>query len=403
MSKNEYRKIKKQNINQNTNNLNKKGNSISDLMKTKEPSKLIESNFQNYKSNTIQSNIIYKKPSLNNNNSEIYYPEENKIMMNLMKENIKQNESKLEKMNKTMQDIFLKQNKDKNLSKEYYSQINELEKIKQENLSLRADFIIFREDILHLSEINRKLKLEFDFAKKKIFNLISNCENSNQILNNKNYEIAQLAEEISNIHLSNSDETMRKIKNNKTKEQQIYEYEFELNILNNEKIKFEIEIKNLEEKYKNMSEEKNKNEKEEEFYTNRIKENINGLEDKIKYLGEKMNQLVMINKELLLKNHEYENSINILKNEKKIFMDKYNQKEEQFNDLQNNLKILENKYSEILFNIKKSNNEKENEKKQKIKNKNKKMKSSKQLIVNDLFNKIKELKENIKIEKTFNN
>ena len=401
MSKNEYRKIKKQNINQNTNNLNKKGNSISDLMKTKEPSKLIESNFQNYKSNTIQSNIIYKKPSLNNNNSEIYYPEENKIMMNLMKENIKQNESKLEKMNKTMQDIFLKQNKDKNLSKEYYSQINELEKIKQENLSLRADFIIFREDILHLSEINRKLKLEFDFAKKKIFNLISNCENSNQILNNKNYEIAQLAEEISNIHLSNSDETMRKIKNNKTKEQQIYEYEFELNILNNEKIKFEIEIKNLEEKYKIMSEEKNKNEKEEEFYTNRIKENINGLEDKIKYLGEKMNQLVMINKELLLKNHEYENSINILKNEKKIFMDKYNQKEEQFNDLQNNLKILENKYSEILFNIKKSNNEKENEKKQKIKNK--KMKSSKQLIVNDLFNKIKELKENIKIEKTFNN
>ena len=401
MSKNEYRKIKKQNINQNTNNLNKNGNSISDLMKAKEPSKLIESNFQNYKSNTIQSNIIYKKPSLNNNNSEIYYPEENKIMMNLMKENIKQNESKLEKMNKTMQDIFLKQNKDKNLSKEYYSQINELEKIKQENLSLRADFIIFREDILHLSEINRKLKLEFDFAKKKIFNLISNCENSNQILNNKNYEIAQLAEEISNIHLSNSDETMRKIKNNKTKEKQIYEYEFELNILNNEKIKFEIEIKNLEEKYKIMSEEKNKNEKEEEFYTNRIKENINGLEDKIKYLGEKMNQLVMINKELLLKNHEYENSINILKNEKKIFMDKYNQKEEQFNDLQNNLKILENKYSEILFNIKKCNNEKENEKKQKIKNK--KMKSSKQLIVNDLFNKIKELKENIKIEKTFNN
>ena len=403
MSKNEYRKIKKQNINQNTSNLNKNGNSIPDLMKTKEPSKLIESNFQNYKSNTIQSNIIYKKPSLNNNNSEIYYPEENKIMMNLMKENIKQNESKLEKMNKTMQDIFLKQNKDKNLSKEYYSQINELEKIKQENLSLRADFIIFREDILHLSEINRKLKLEFDFAKKKIFNLISNCENSNQILNNKNYEIAQLAEEISNIHLSNSDETMRKIKNNKTKEQQIYEYEFELNILNNEKIKFEIEIKNLEEKYKIMSEEKNKNEKEEEFYTNRIKENINGLEDKIKYLGEKMNQLVMINKELLLKNHEYENSINILKNEKKIFMDKYNQKEEQFNDLQNNLKILENKYSEILFNIKKSNNENENEKKQKIKYKNKKIKSTKQLIDNDIFNKIKELKENIKIEKTFNN
>ena len=173
-----------------------------------------------------------------------------------------------------MQEILLKQNEDQNISKEYYSQINVLEKIQQENLTLKADLIIYREDILHLSEINRKLKLEYDLSQKKIFDLISKLEDSNQTLNNKNFEIAQLTEAISNTKLSNSNETMKKIKNNKTKEQQIYEYEFELDKINKEKIKLETEIKNLQEKYNSLMEEKNKNEKEEEFYKNRINENI---------------------------------------------------------------------------------------------------------------------------------
>ena len=294
IQKNEMQKIFKNKIHQNLNNFEaNKTNYTQVVSNLKDNTFLPEINFQNIKCNTIPNNIVYKKPSLNNNaDLEIQCPEENDILINEMKENITQNKSKVEKVNKTMQEMLLNHNPEQSISKEYYSQINELEKIQQENLTLKSDSIIYREDIIHLSEINRKLKLEYDLTQKKIFDLISKCENSNQILNNKNFEIAQLTEAISNIKLSNSDETMKKIRNNKTKEQKIYEYEFELKGLNEEKIKLETEIKNLEERYNTIIEEKKKDEKEEEFYKNRIDENIFGLENKIRQLGKHWMNLV---------------------------------------------------------------------------------------------------------------
>jgi chromosome segregation ATPase len=395
----------KNTIYQKRNKFQSNRSNYTDKSKSKKYTYIFENNYPNSSFKSIQNNIVYKKPSLNNN-TEIQNADENIFIINDLKENIKQNETKLEKVNKTMQEILLKQNEDQNISKEYYSQINELEKIQQENLTLKADLIIYREDILHLSEINRKLKLEYDLSQKKIFDLISKLEDSNQTLNNKNFEIAQLTEAISNTKLSNSNETMKKIKNNKTKEQQIYEYEFELDKINKEKIKLETEIKNLEEKYNSLMEEKNKNEKEEEFYKNRINENISGLEDKIKNLGNQMDELNIINKELKLKNQKYENNINFLKNETNNFIDKYNEKTEQINELEKEFKNLENKYSQILYEVRKRNLMKENDKNQEDKNdyiKPKKRKSSKQIIVNDLYNKIKEIKENIKSERKFNN
>ena len=370
---------------------------------------IYDSNIPNISYNSIQNNnLIYKKPSINNNNeNQIFEEIKNNDIIQEIKDNIKQNETKLEKVNKTVQDIYINQDKEQNISKETkdcYSQINEIEKIQQENLTLKADSIIYREDIMHLSEINRKLKFELDLAQKKIFDLISKGENINQILNKKNYELSLLTEAISNIKLTNSGEIMKKIKSNKTKEQQIFEYEFELNGLNNEKIKLETEIKNLEERYNTLLEEKNKNEKEEEFYKIRINENIFGLENKIKKMGKQMNDLSIINKQLKLTNQKYEQSINQLKNEKNNFIDKYTQKQEQFNELEKEFKNLENKYSQALYDMQKRSFKQENEKNQEIKNdyKPKKRKSSKQIIVNDLYNKIQELKENIKSERNMN-
>ena len=395
----------KNTIYQKRNKFQSNRSNYTDKSKSKKYTYIFENNYPNSSFKSIQNNIVYKKPSLNNN-TEIQNSDENIFIINDLKENIKQNETKLEKVNKTMQEILSKQNEDQNISKEYYSQINELEKIQQENLTLKTDLIIYREDILHLSEINRKLKLEYDLSQKKIFDLISKLEDSNQTLNNKNFEIAQLTEAISNTKLSNSNETMKKIKNNKTKEQQIYEYEFELDKINKEKIKLETEIKNLEEKYNSLMEEKNKNEKEEEFYKSRINENISGLENKIKMLGNQMDELSNINKELKLKNQKYENNINFLKNEINNFIDKYTQKTGQFNELEKEFKNLEDKYSQILYDVRKRNLMKENNKYQEDKNdyiKPKKRKSSKQIIVNDLYKKIKAIKENIKSERKFNN
>ena len=383
--------------------------SFPDISKSKKYKYINDSNIPNTSYNSIQNNnLIYKKPSINNNiENQIFEEIKNNDIIKEIKDNLKQNETKLEKVNKTVQDIYINQNNEQNISKETkecYSHINEIEKIQQENLTLKADSIIYREDIMHLSEINRKLKLELDLAQKKIFDLISKGENINQILNKKNYELSLLTEAISNIKLTNSGEIMKKIKNNKTKEQQIFEYEFKLNGLNNEKIKLETEIKNLEERYNTLLEEKNKNEKEEEFYKTRINENIFGLENKIKKMGKQMDDLSIINKKLKLTNQKYEKSIDQLKNEKKDFIDKYAQKQEQFNELEKEFKNLKNKYSQALYDMQKRNFKQENEKNQEIKidNKPKKRKSSKQIIVNDLYNKIQELKENIKSERNLN-
>ena len=162
----------------------------------------------------------------------------------------------------------------------------------------------------------------------------------------------------------------------------------------------------MEEKYNLLFEEKTKNEQEEEFYKNQINENILDLETKVKNLGNQMNELSIINKELKLKNQKYENNINFLKNEINNFIDKYTQKTGQFNELEKEFKNLEDKYSQILYDVRKRNLMKENNKYQEDKNeyiKPKKRKSSKQMIVNDLYNKIKAIKENIKSERKFNN
>ena len=214
---------------------------------------LLEPVFQNNIHNNTQNNKIYKKPFLKlnentnsnfiNNSEDQYFIENNpqiyehkindeQIKNNKIKEienNLIKNDNKLENVNKAIEEIMSKNNKDQNTTEIYNSKMNDLENLKQENLTLKADAIIYREDILHLSEINKKLKEELDIVQKKIFDLISKGEEFNHILNNKNYEISLLTESISNLKLTNCQEMIQKFKNNKTKEQKIYELEFELN------------------------------------------------------------------------------------------------------------------------------------------------------------------------------
>lgn len=246
--------------------------------------------FDNNQNNKNKSNYnIYKKPLIklndyisknnsleeNNNNYKINQILDdninNKIERNNIKDtkireitnNLKENEIKIEKVNKTMfQILHYNNNEDfiNNRKNEY-----EIDKIQQENLTLKADSIIYREDIIHLSEINKKLKEELEIEKRKINNLISKGEEEIQILNNKNYEITQLTEVISNLKISNNPDIINKFKGNKTKENIIYELQFKLNNLNNDKIKNETEKKILEEQYNNIINENKIIEKEDEL------------------------------------------------------------------------------------------------------------------------------------------
>ena len=397
-------------------------NEIPYLKKNKKHFYNQKTNIKNKFFNNLQmpNNIIYQKPSvktsdsqrnanyINDNNSDYKdnkYFDENSNIRNVIKENkikemsnnIKENEIKIEKVNKTMIELLNNKMDDLNNTKAWMSQMNEIEKIQQENLTLKADSIIYREDIIHLSEVNKKLSEELEIAKRKIFNLITKGEEAMQILTNKNYEITQLTETISNLKLSNSPEVLDNIKDNRTKDQLIYEIKFKLNNLNNDKIKNETEKKILEEQYNNYLNEKNLLVKEDEIYKNKINNNIINLENKIKKMEQQLEELSIKNNELKINNQKCNKNIEMLNNEKNNFEDKYQKKKEQYNELENEFKKLENKYSQLLYDTQKEKFLKEKKKNEiKKENKQKRTKSSKQLIVNDLYNQIQMLKEKMK-------
>ena len=360
--------------------------------------------------NIPKKNIIYQKPTkkqndynINNNSYDYYvsnndYDNKNNIYLeehsetnsinkktfkdNKIKEisnNLKENEVKLEKVNKTMIDLLNNKNKNKkdeinnssnnisniiNNTKSFTSQINEIEKINQENLTLKADLIIYREDIIHLSEINKKLKEELEKEKRKIYDLIAKGEESLHILTNKNYEINQLTETISNLKLSNSTEVMDNIKDNRTKDQIIYEKQLELENLKNDQIRIQTEKKMLEEQYKNILKEKKGAEKEEEIRQEIYNSNKRILENKIKNMEKQLEELKARNNELKINNQKINSNIERVKNEEKYFENEYQKKKREYNELDDEFKQLENKYAQMLYDIQKQKFMKE-----KIKNK----------------------------------
>ena len=368
------------------------------------------SNISN-KDNDDKNNIYLEEHSeINNINQKTY--KDNKIKE--ISDNLKENEIKLEKVNKTMIDL-LNNKKEKedinsikysNNTKSFISQINDIEKLQQENLTLKADSIIYREDLIRLTEINKKLKEELEIENKKIYDLIAKGEESLQILNNKNYEINRLTEAISNLKLSNSTEIINNIKDNRTKEQIIFEMQFELKNLNNDKIRIETEKKMLEEQYNNILKEKNLVEKEDEICQNKVNNNINYLENNLKNLEKTLNELMAKNNELKIDNQKINENIGKVKKEKNYFENEYQKKTEQFNELDDEFKKLENKYAQLLYDIQKQKFieekiQKEEEKQNQYKRK--KNKSAKKLIINDLFDKIQTLKQKVKNERETDN
>ena len=431
--KSEILEMNNYSINQNSNNQINKDSFISAKNTQNKYTYYLENrknrSFTN--SDNIPNNIIYQKPQIKskdyiNNNMNTYEDSKNDSQYydtnencqndnnvnnyifdnNRIKEiqnNLKENEIKMERVNKTMINFINNKKDEINNSRSWVSEMYEIEKMKQENLILKADSIIYAEDITHLSQVNKNLSQELEATKRKIYDLISKGDEAIQILNNKNYEINQLTESISNLKLSNCPEVLDNIKSNRTKDQLIFELQFKLTNLNNDKIKVETEKKILEEQYNNLAEEKKAMVKQDEMYKNKINSNICDLEEKIKKMEKLLEELSQQNNELKINNKKWNENIEMLNKEKNDFENKYMEKKEQCNELENEFKNLENKYSQLLYDTQKqrfikekirSEEEKQNKRKRKI--------SSKKIIVNDLFNQIQNLKEKIKTERNMN-
>ena len=313
--------------------------------------------------------------------------EENGIKLNQLEQNVKNNEEKIDQVNKVMNDFVKAKNDEINHTKSFISQSMEYEKIQQENITLKADTLIYREDIAHLSEINKKLENELELCRKKILELINNNDSYEKELLNRNLQVNQLTEAITRLRLFDNPEVDFTIENRKNKDQKIQELAFQNKNLNDDNIKLVTENKILNEKLMNVIKEKDDLCKELNFCKQKENEQINLLEDKIQNLENQLNSISKENISLRLTDEKYLREIELIKKEKENFANKLTKKKEQLNQLSIKYNSLEEKCKQLEFekqlnqNVVKETVQRDNNKKE---------------IFNDLYNKIQLFKSQVK-------
>ena len=392
--------------------------------------KIIQENNQNLNITPINqdiSNLTYSSPEKNqfipnNNNSFININKSNNTVginsynninydinkeyeslsddnekLNELAKNIKENENKIEKMNKTMNEILLSKNKNEeiNNTKSFIiNQINDKYKIQQENITLKADSIIYREDINKLFELNNKYSEELEISRKKILDLISRNNDIEKDINHKDFQINKLNEIIARLRLYENPDMDYKIRNNKTKEEILHEIEFNIKICNEENNKLNTEKKILKEKIKDIIENKNNLNRNILLKNEQNNNVINKMDEKIKILEKEINNLANENNLLHLNNQKSEKDMEKLFIERNNIENKYNKKKEEFDKLKNDYNNLSKKYQQLLYennrNIIYKNKKKDSENKNKKNNQN---------AINEMYNKIQILKSKVQQER----
>ena len=175
-----------------------------------------------------------------------------------------------------------------------------------------------------------------------------NNEIENEI-NHKEYQLDKLKEILARLRLYENQEVEYKIKNNKTKDEVLYEIEYNVKMAKNENNKLINDKKILEEKIQDLIE--NKNDASRKNIINNERENkiINELEEKIKILEKGIMNMNDENNLLNINNSKMEKEMEVLYSEKNNYEAKYNKKKEEFEILQYNYNNLYNKYKNILI------------------------------------------------------
>ena len=224
----------------------------------------------------------------------------------------------------------------------------EVEKIKQEQATLKSDNIIFREDINRLTDLNHHL--ETDLIEQR---------NRNIELANENEQLSQEKSRIEK-ELKTALETIDKIKCKETSLEQYYnerlmlqnrmrDNETELRKVQEEKSKYEIDFKVLQARYTELQ---TKHEKiNEEYNENKKKhdEEYNKIEEKIELLKKEIEKLQKENGGLRLDNEKKGNDINTISMQRDDFKEKFEEEKrrneilcEKINEIENEFRNLQN-------------------------------------------------------------
>ena len=222
----------------------------------------------------------------------------------------------------------------------------EVEKIKQEQATLKSDNIIFREDINRLTDLNQHLETE-----------LIEQRNRNIELANENEQISQEKSKIEK-ELKTALETIEKIKLKETSLEQYYnerlmlqnrmrENETELKKALEEKSKYEIDFKVLQARYNELV---TKNEKiNEEYNVNKKKheEEFNKIEEKIEILTKEIEKLQSENGILRLDNEKKGNEINNIFLQRDNFKEKFEEEKRKNEILCGKIEEIENEFRNL--------------------------------------------------------
>ena len=348
-------------------------------------------NIKNNSSNKINDEIVKEYKSLTSDNDE---------QINELALNIKENENKINQIkNKINKIIQKKTDEDLIDTNNLFSQINDIEKLQQENIILKADSVIFREDISSLIESNNKYNKDLEIARKKIMELIDRNNGLEKEINHKEYQKEKLNEILTRLRLYENQDVEYKIRNNKSKDEVLHEMEYNVKIRKDENKKLIQDKKILEEKIKDLIENKNDN------YRNNIinneKENkiINNLEEKVQILEKGIKDLNDENNMLNIQNTKMEKELEKLCSVKDNHETKYNKMKDEFEKLQYNYNNLYNKYQRMLI----ESNRILAKRKMLKKNKSEKSLKNNKIAINELYNKIQILRAKVKSERNMEN
>ena len=270
----------------------------------------------------------------------------------------------------------------------------EYERILQENVTLKSDTLIFREDIKHLTEVNKRLESELEISRKKILDLVNENDNYQNQLCQKSLEIDKLTQAITRLRLFDNPDVEFTLENRKNKDQRIQELEFENKNLTEEKIKLSTEHRILIERFNEFKSQNDDLSKELNFSKMRENEQINVLEDKIRNLELQLDSIGRENNSLRLTDEKFRRELQLITKEKETYLNKYQKKKDQLNQLSQRYNELDMQYKRIQLDYQgllNAQNMKEEHKVQKD--------NGKQKVFNDLYRKIQLFKTQMKTKR----
>ena len=257
---------------------------------------------------------------------------------------------------------YSKINNDEYQVKSFISHSGNNEKLIQENITLKSDILIYKEDINRLTEMNNKLENELENYKRKIFDLIKVNELYEKEILDKNNQINQLKSSINNINLFDNFYNDVPIGSRLSYRQKINEIVINNKNLNENNLKLITENKYLNEQISKLIKEKEDLINQINCFSKRENEQINYLDVKLKNFENNLDNISKENHILKISNDKYLGEIDLIKNKNENLEKKLLKKKNELNEILTKYNIMEDKNRNLDLLKRKNEEEKENRK-----------------------------------------